>query len=60
MNNSVYFLGNVYPLDAWDSLKANKDAVLLDVRTKEEIKTFGRPDLSSLKKEVVFIKLKSL
>lgn len=36
------------PLEVWDALKADKDAVLIDVRTPEEWERVGYPDLSSL------------
>lgn len=39
----------------WDRLKANPDALLIDVRTRAEWTFVGLPDLSSLGKRVVTV-----
>ncbi|MBA5726508.1 rhodanese-like domain-containing protein [Bombella mellum] len=39
--------------DAWDSLKADRQAVLVDVRTPEEWAQVGMPELDSIGKKVV-------
>ncbi len=39
--------------EAWDQLKEDKRALLVDVRTPEEWEKVGYPDLSSLGKEVI-------
>lgn len=46
---------NINSRDAWTFLQDNKDAVLIDVRTLEEWKTVGRPDLRGLNKTAHFI-----
>lgn len=44
------------PVDAtWDRLKADKDSVLIDVRTRAEWSFVGLPDLSELNKRVVTV-----
>ena len=41
-------IGEVLPTDAWDILKAEKSARLIDVRTQAEWNFVGKPDLSGL------------
>lgn len=48
-------VGEVSSSEAWDALKAQKDAVLVDVRTLPEWAFVGVPDLQQLQKEVVFL-----
>ncbi|MBC6442600.1 MAG: rhodanese-like domain-containing protein [Rhodobacteraceae bacterium] len=48
------------PKEAWAHLKADKDAVLVDVRTKEEWSFVGIPDLSSIDKEAAFVEWATL
>ncbi len=43
------------PLETWDLLKENSDAVLVDVRTKPEWGFVGIPDLSELGHEAIFV-----
>ena len=49
------YAGDVSVTDAWDGLKDNKDAVLVDVRTRAEWAFVGVPDLSEIGKDVVLI-----
>ena len=46
---------NVAPAEAWEALKANPDAQLVDVRTDAEWTFVGVPDLSSLGKRLALI-----
>ncbi len=46
------YAGDVTVLQAWDMLKDNQTAILVDVRTKAEWSFVGLPDLSSLNKQV--------
>lgn len=48
MDNPVSEVG---PQETWDSLRDDKDAVLVDVRTHAEWSFVGIPDLSELGKE---------
>ena len=45
--------------DAYDMLMASSDAVLIDVRTEDELMRNGFVDLSSSQKKVYFIEWKS-
>ena len=47
--------GDVTPPQAMDMLKADKGAVLVDVRTQGEWDNVGVPDLSSIGSEPVFL-----
>lgn len=49
------YKGDVDPTQAFEMLKADKKAVLVDVRTKAEWKFVGYPDIRSLEKEVLMI-----
>ncbi len=49
------YAGDITPLEAWKLLSDNPNAVLVDVRTDAEWRFVGVPDLSSLRREVVFI-----
>ncbi|MBK8183579.1 MAG: rhodanese-like domain-containing protein [Candidatus Competibacteraceae bacterium] len=49
------FIGDVSPLQAWESLQRQGETVLVDVRTYAEWAYVGGPDLSSLNKPVVRI-----
>ena len=40
------YAGDVTPSEAWDMLKSEPDAVLIDVRADAEFNYVGRPDLS--------------
>ena len=53
------YAGDVSPEEAMDLLKQNKDAVLVDVRTRPEWTFVGVPDLSELGKEPVFLEWQS-
>lgn len=45
----------VLPRDAWESLKAEPNTVLVDVRTKAEWSFVGYPDLDDFDKKVIRI-----
>ena len=49
------YAGDITPLEAWELLSDNPQAVLVDVRTDAEWRFVGVPDLSSLGREVVCI-----
>lgn len=49
------YAGDITPDQAWDDLRANPKAVLVDVRTRPEWAFVGVPDLSSTGKEPVLI-----
>lgn len=49
------FKGDVSSLQAWEILKSDETAVLVDVRTPAEWMFVGEPDISVLNKEVVRI-----
>ena len=46
---------DISPQDTWAALAADKDAVLIDVRTDAEWNFVGLPALGELGKEVVLI-----
>lgn len=47
--------GDLSPVEAWERLKADPRAVLVDVRTRIELALTGGPDLSALAREPVFV-----
>ena len=49
------YAGDVQAAEAWQALTDNKHAVLVDVRTQIEWTLIGKPDLSGIKKEPVFL-----
>ncbi|HJP04287.1 MAG: sulfurtransferase [Chromatiales bacterium] len=49
------YAGDISCRQAWDALASDSDALLVDVRTKVEWQLIGRPDLSSLGKEPVYL-----
>ena len=49
------YAGDVSPAYTYDVLKAEEDAILIDVRTRAEWSFVGVPDLSDLGKQVGFI-----
>lgn len=51
----VSYAGDITVEQAWELLKENPQAVLVDVRTEAEWRFVGIPDLSSLGREVVYI-----
>ncbi|WP_439543685.1 rhodanese-like domain-containing protein [Hyphomicrobium sp.] len=58
MNDTVKIVD--VPADAtWARLEADKDAVLIDVRTRAEWTFVGLPDLSSLNKRVLTVEWQS-
>ena len=53
------YAGDVTPEEAWDILKTDKSAVLIDCRTDAEWSYVGQTDLSSLHKEQLGISWKN-
>lgn len=49
------YAGDVTAREAWGELETNPRAVLVDVRTKVEWQLIGRPDLSSIDREPVYL-----
>ncbi|MFO1113650.1 MAG: rhodanese-like domain-containing protein [Rhodospirillales bacterium] len=49
------YAGDVSPSRAWELLRAEADAVLIDVRTPAEWNYVGVPDLAKLGKKPVFL-----
>jgi len=49
------YAGDVTAREAWDVLAANPDALLIDVRTQVEWNLIGRPDLSSISREPLYL-----
>ncbi len=49
------YAGDITPEEAWKLLSEDPDAVLVDVRTDAEWRFVGVPDLSELRREVLFI-----
>ncbi|BBZ10905.1 rhodanese-like domain-containing protein [Mycobacterium branderi] len=49
------YAGDITPQQAWELLRENPDAVLVDVRTDAEWRFVGVPDLSGLGRDVVYI-----
>jgi rhodanese-related sulfurtransferase len=51
----VSYAGDITPQQAWDLLSENPEAVLVDCRTRAEWQWVGRPDLSGLGRDVVYV-----
>lgn len=51
----VSYAGDITPEHAWELLRDNPDAVLVDVRTDAEWKYVGVPDTTSLGRKTVLI-----
>ncbi|WP_072691317.1 rhodanese-like domain-containing protein [Rhodococcus marinonascens] len=49
------YSGDIEPERAWELLRENPDAVLVDVRTDAEWKYVGVPDISSLGRQTLLI-----
>jgi rhodanese-related sulfurtransferase len=49
------YAGDVLAKDAWQALEGNRRAVLVDVRTAIEWQLIGKPDLSSIDKEPIYL-----
>ncbi|MFC9550526.1 rhodanese-like domain-containing protein [Rhodococcus sp. NPDC056960] len=49
------YAGDITPEHAWELLRENPDAVLVDVRTDAEWKYVGVPDTSSLGRKTILI-----
>lgn len=54
------YAGDMSVHDAWTLLQKDASAILIDVRTQEEWAQVGIPDLSSLKKEPIFLPWRTL
>src|SRR5450631_2515596 len=52
---AMSYAGDVDSTDAYVTLQAQNDAVLVDVRTKAEWSYVGLPDLSQIGKRVIFL-----
>ncbi len=49
------YAGDITPREAWELLASDEDAVLLDVRTREEWEQIGVPDTAELGREAAFV-----
>lgn len=49
------YAGDLSPEETWDRLAGDPEAVLVDVRTREEWAEVGVPDLTTMNKDVVTI-----
>jgi len=49
------YAGDVTARDAWDVLAQDPAAVLIDVRTSVEWQLIGKPDLSSIEREPIYL-----
>lgn len=49
------YAGDLSPSEAWDVLREDPDAVLVDVRTRAEWGYVGVPDLSEIGKQAVLV-----
>lgn len=49
------YAGDVTAQSAWDELAENPDAVFVDVRTETEWNLIGKPDLSSIDREPIYL-----
>ncbi|MEV0295719.1 rhodanese-like domain-containing protein [Nocardia sp. NPDC050710] len=49
------YAGDITPQQAWDILRDNPEAVLVDVRTEAEWRFVGVPDTSSIERPTVLI-----
>jgi rhodanese-related sulfurtransferase len=49
------YAGDVAAKDAWQTLRTDPNAVLIDIRTKVEWQLIGKPDLSTIDKEPIYI-----
>ncbi len=46
---------NIESVEAWEMLKTDKNSQLIDIRTEEEWRLIGIPNLTSINKKVVFL-----
>lgn len=54
MSQATY-AGEITPAEAWDRLKSDANAKLVDVRTQAEWAYVGVPDLASLEKQPIMV-----
>jgi rhodanese-related sulfurtransferase len=52
---AVPYAGDVKPHDAYDALRSEAEAILVDVRTRAEWSYVGHPDLAQIGKHVIFL-----
>jgi rhodanese-related sulfurtransferase len=57
---SKLYAGDITPNDAWEILKSDSGAMLIDVRTTAEWHFVGTPDLASLNKKTILLEIRSL
>ena len=57
-NNEISHAGDVTPAEAWQELKQNEEAILIDVRTQPEWVFSGLPNLDSISKNIQTISWK--
>ncbi|HEB80159.1 MAG TPA: rhodanese-like domain-containing protein [Rhodospirillales bacterium] len=55
MSEEQNYAGDITPKQAWEMLREDDGAVLLDVRTQAEWSYVGVPDLNELGKQPVFV-----
>lgn len=55
INNNFSYAGDVTAQEAWNMLEKDQNAILVDVRTDEEWKQVGVPDLSRLQKKPLLL-----
>lgn len=53
--NSGSYAGDLMPREAWELLRSNPDALLVDVRTDAEWRFVGIPDLAPIGKQVQLV-----
>jgi rhodanese-related sulfurtransferase len=51
----MVYAGDLKPKEAWDLLKTDSAAILIDVRTRPEWAFVGIPDLESLQKQPILL-----
>ncbi|MEC9375053.1 MAG: rhodanese-like domain-containing protein [Pseudomonadota bacterium] len=54
-DEDAVYAGDVSAADAWEALKSDSAAVLVDVRTQIEWTLIGTPDLESVGKEPIYL-----
>lgn len=54
-SNAANYAGDVTPGAAWETLAADQDSQLIDVRTRAEWSYVGLPDLSGIDKQALLI-----
>jgi len=57
---SSFYTGDINSLHAWHLMEENKQAILVDVRTKEEWDLVGVPDVSGLGTKMITLPFRTL